>query len=186
MRENPIGTATTRSAERSPRRSLLATGALITALLALASGLVLVAAADPGRQMPDEGREHVPEGAAVRYGHYPPTSGPHWPNWVPWNVYTEQVPPELWVHNLEHGGIVILYRCDTPCPSLVQQLQAVFTTFPRSKWGHVKLVIAPDPKLRTRLAILAWTWIDEMEEFDRERLLRFYRTRVDRGPEDVP
>jgi hypothetical protein len=62
----------------------------------------------------------------------------------------------------------------------------VFTTFPRSKWGHVKLVIAPDPKLRTRLAILAWTWIDEMEEFDRERLLRFYRTRVDRGPEDVP
>jgi len=165
-------------------------GRLTTALLLLlvAAGLLAprLAVAEVGRQTPDAGQEHVPEGARVRYGHYPPTSGPHWPRWAAWGAYDRDVPPEVWVHNLEHGGIVILYRCDAPCPVLVQQLREAFTTFPKSKHGHVKLLIAPDPKLRTRLAILAWTWIDELEEFDRERLLRFYRTHVDQGPEDMP
>jgi hypothetical protein len=96
------------------------------------------------------------------------------------------VPEETWVHNLEHGGIVILYRCDTPCPELVQQLREVYATFPKSKYGHVKLLINPYRKLKTRLAVLAWTLIDEMNEFNRERLLRFYRAHVDQGPEDVP
>jgi len=164
----------------------LAAGPLIVALFALAELSVLAAASEPGRRMPDEGQAHVPEGTRVRYGHYPPTSGPHWPRWAPWDVYTREVPPELWVHNLEHGGIVILYHCDAPCPELIGQLREVIAGFPRSKHGHVKLLIAPDPKVRTRLAILAWTWIDELEEFDRERLLRFYRTHVDQGPEDMP
>jgi len=96
------------------------------------------------------------------------------------------VPPEIWVHNLEHGGIVILYHCDTPCPELVRQLQDVYATFPKSKYGHVKLLIAPDKRLTTRLATLAWNWMDQTDTFDRKRLLRFYRAYMDRGPEDVP
>jgi hypothetical protein len=161
-------------------------GAPLAALLVLGGRCAAGTAADAGRPVPEEGREHVPVGTPVTYGHHPPTSGPHWPTWTLWNVYTEEIPPEVWVHNLEHGGIVILYRCDQPCPSLVQQLRDVFATFPKTKWSHVRLVIAPDRQLRTRLAILAWGRIDEMEEFDRERLLRFYRERVDRGPEDMP
>jgi hypothetical protein len=47
-------------------------------------------------------------------------------------------------------------------------------------------VIAPDPKIKTPFATLAWTWLDELPSFDRDRLLRFYRAHVDRGPEDVP
>jgi hypothetical protein len=101
-------------------------------------------------------------------------------------MYDQELPPELWVHNLEHGGIVILYRCETPCKELVQQLTDAYRSFPKSKHGHVKLVIAPYRKLKTRLAILAWTWIDELAEFDREQLLRFYQAHIDRGPEDVP
>jgi hypothetical protein len=139
-----------------------------------------------GQRMPDEGQGHVPAGTPVTYGHDPPTSGPHWPSPAPWGEYDQEIRPEVWVHNLEHGGIVILHRCDIPCPELVQQLRDVHTDFPKSKYGHVKLLIAPYRKLRTRLAILAWTWIDELETFDRERLLRFYRAHLDRGPEDVP
>jgi len=101
-------------------------------------------------------------------------------------VYDEPIPEEVWVHNLEHGGIVILYHCPTPCPDLERQLREVYATFPGSKYGHVKLLVTPYPRLKTRLAILAWTWIDELEEFDRERLLRFYRAHLDQGPEDVP
>lgn len=158
----------------------------LAVLIVAGSWMVLGGSAEVGRSMPNEGRQHVPLGTQVRYGHYPPTSGPHWPRPAPWGEYEQEVPEEAWVHNLEHGGIVILYRCDTPCPELVRQLREVYATFPKSKYGNVKLLIAPNQKLKTRLAILAWTWIDEMDEFDRERLLRFYQAHVDRGPEDVP
>jgi len=136
--------------------------------------------------MPDEGRHHVARGTPVAYGHRPPTSGPHWPQPERWGVHDEPVPPEAWVHNLEHGGLVILYRCARPCPELLGLLAGAYQTFPRSKWGHVKLLIAPYPRLSVPLAILAWAWIDELPGFDRERLLRAYTAHVDRGPEDLP
>jgi len=167
------------------RRRLLKKVA-IAALAAIGIFVVSQASAQVGRQMPDEGYQHVPDGTAATYGHQPPTSGQHWPRWAAWEFQARELPPEIWVHNLEHGGIVILYRCDTPCPDLIQQLRELYTTFPKSKHGHVKLLTSPHQKLKTRLAILAWTWIDEMEEFDRQRLLRFYQAHVDRGPEDVP
>jgi hypothetical protein len=68
----------------------------------------------------------------------------------------------------------------------VKQLRALYTTFPRAKNGKVKMVVSPDPKITSPIAILAWTWIDELPRIDRDRLLRFYRAHVDRGPEDVP
>jgi hypothetical protein len=169
---------------------------LLAALLSLSAAPPVVSAAglwlgafaqsEVGRKVPDEGQQHISTGTRAKYNHTPPTSGPHWPQWARWGVYEQEIPEELWVHNLEHGGIVILYRCDSPCPQLIAQLKEVYATFPKSKHGHVKLVITPYPKLKTRLAILAWTWIDELTSFDRERLLAFYRAHLDRGPEDVP
>lgn len=156
------------------------------ALMVVGSLTAAEVGAEVGRRMPDEGFQHVPEGTPGTYGHQPPTSGQHWPRWARWDFYTREVPPEIWVHNLEHGGTVILYRCDTPCPDLIQQLRGLYDTFPKSKHGHVKLLITPHQKLGTRLAILAWTWLDELDQFDRERLLRFYQDHVDKGPEDVP
>ena len=167
------------------RRRLLKKVA-VAALAAIGIFVVSRASAEVGRRMPDEGYQHVPEGTGATYGHQPPTSGQHWPRWAAWEFQAREVPPEVWVHNLEHGGIVILYRCDAPCPDLIQQLQELYTSFPKSKHGHVKLLTTPHQKLKTRLAILAWTWIDEMEEFDRQRFLRFYQAHVDKGPEDVP
>ena len=150
-------------------------------------GLVTVASAQ-GRQMPDEGQAHIPrDKSGVYRSPYPPTSGQHWGNlWAEWEMYGDPMPPEVFVHNLEHGGIVLLYRCDTPCPDLVGQLRDLYRTFPKGKHGKVKMVVAPDPKIKTPIAVLAWTWINELPGFDRERLLRFYRDHVDRGPEDVP
>jgi hypothetical protein len=159
--------------------------------LVLALALLVVfssAAAAQGRQMPDEGQAHIPNDTSGVYkAPYPPTSGQHWGNtWAEWEMYDHPIPPEVFVHNLEHGGIVLLYRCDTPCPALVSELRDLYRTFPTGKHGKVKMVIAPDPKIRTPIAILAWTWLDELPQLDRDRLLRFYRAHVDRGPEDVP
>ena len=158
----------------------------ILVVLALV-GLAAVANAQ-GRQIGDEGQTHIPNGQSGVYtAPYPPTSGQHWGNtWAEWEMYDDPIPPEVFVHNLEHGGIVLLYRCDTPCPDTVAELRDLYRTFPRAKHGKVKMVVAPDLKIRTPFAILAWAWLDELGSFDRDRLLRFYRAYVDHGPEDVP
>jgi uncharacterized protein DUF3105 len=136
--------------------------------------------------MPDLGGGHVPEGRPIQYPSYPPTSGSHWPRPAPWGVYDFELTPEVFVHNLEHGGIAVLYHCPEPCPDLEAQLRGAFAILPRSKHGHVKLIAFPAPRVDHRLTFLAWTWIEELEEFDLGRLLRFYSAHVDRGPEDVP
>ena len=152
----------------------------------LLAGPALAQEAGPGRKMPDRGYDHVPEGTRATYPEYPPTSGPHWPRWAKWGVYSEAVPEELFVHNLEHGGVVILYRCPTPCPDVADQLEETFAALPKSKHGHVKVVVSPNGRIKTRFALLAWTRLDQFDRFDHERIVRFVRAWQDKGPEDVP
>jgi len=91
-----------------------------------------------GDQTPVEPANHISPGTQARYLTDPPTSGPHYsvrgeaP--LPWGFYARQYPPEDWVHNLEHGGVVILYNCPQPqvlvargwsrptCPALTPSL----------------------------------------------------------------
>ena len=157
--------------------------------LVLAAGVLVVTVAaqpEPGRKMPDRGQTHVSQGTPITYDSYPPTSGSHWPVWARWGVSQDPVPEEVFVHNLEHGGIVLLYKCATPCPEVTRQLEEVFRTLPPSKYGHVKVVLSPNARLRTRFALLAWTRLDEFDQLDRERIARFVRAYQDKGPEDVP
>ena len=72
--------------------------------------------------VPDQGREHVDEGTPVTYKHVPPASGPHYPVTLQYGLYEQDVPEGYWIHNLEHGAIVILYKCSQPCPDLVKSL----------------------------------------------------------------
>jgi hypothetical protein len=161
--------------------------AAVLATVAITPVLAPVIAQDgPGRVMPNRGQEHVAQGTTVPYQEYPPTSGPHWPVWAKWGVYQEPIPEEVFVHNLEHGGIVILYRCSTPCPETVQELQETFAALPKSKYGHVKVVVTPNSRIRTRFALLAWTRLEEFDRFDRQRVVRFVTAWQDKGPEDVP
>jgi Protein of unknown function (DUF3105)/Coiled-coil domain-containing protein 56 len=50
----------------------------------------------------------------VRYAVTPPVGGPHNPVWMNAGVYTEPIPSERAVHNLEHGVVWITYRPDLP------------------------------------------------------------------------
>jgi hypothetical protein len=166
---------------------VLAGAAVLTAWLALTPALAPAdTAVGPGRKMPGRGQTHVQQGARIPYEEYPPTSGSHWPVWAKWGVYTEPIPEEVFVHNLEHGGIVLLYNCPTPCPDVVRQLGETVAALPKSKHGHVKVVITPNSRIKTRFALLAWTRLDEFDRFDRQRVVRFVTAWQDKGPEDVP
>lgn len=104
-------------------------------------------------------------------------------------MYTDAVPEGYWVHDLEHGAVVVLYRCPgdrTGCPEITEPLRRVYAAAPPGNYGQVKMVVTRYPGLRTPVAALAWNRIPELDAPDEGRLLDFYRAYVDRGPEDVP
>jgi hypothetical protein len=80
----------------------------------------------PGPGTPGDtalGHDHV-EGP-VKYAVTPPVGGPHNPVWMNAGLYTEPIPSERAVHNLEHGVVWITYRPDLP-KSQVSELTALF------------------------------------------------------------
>ena len=60
----------------------------------------------------------------VTYSVVPPVGGPHNATWMNAGVYTEPVPSERAVHNLEHGAVWITYD-----PKLSKQEVAALTAF---------------------------------------------------------
>ena len=80
----------------------------------------------------------------------PPTSGPH--NELPavYGFYEDPVPLAQTIHNLEHGAIVIHYGPDVPDAD-VQALRTFYNDDPNG------LLVAPLPKLGTKIALTAWT-----------------------------
>jgi len=179
---------------RKQQQNILRMVGIAIVVVAVIGGIVFLVAcamqADvslPGTPVADEGRNHIPDTQQPQYAHYPPASGPHYDAPANWGTYDQPLPEGRWVHNLEHGGIVILFKCPSNCPDLVQQLKDFYAAAPQSKaWKEVKLVVTPYDHMEHQLAVVAWDWIDEMDSFDSARLLKFYNAHLDRGPEDAP
>jgi hypothetical protein len=146
-------------------------GATIVAALVVA-GVVgwfaYRAAADlPGERLPDLGNQHIQSVSDPHepYNSDPPTSGPHLPYLAPWGVHTRPIPPQLQVHNLEDGGVLVQYNCE--CPEVVDKLRGIVQRYERF------VILAPYPPMKSRIALTAWTRLDRLEEFDERRIVRF-------------
>lgn len=164
-------------------------------LTLLATSLALLLAAcggsgdkpPTGREMPDQGRVHVATGSVIAFPNYPPSSGPHYETWLPWRFFDTEQAEGFWIHNLEHGGLVILYNCmGQPCDQLKTQLDGLYNKAKLDKYSAQKIVITANSKIKTRLAVIAWGWVDEFDQFDEARILAFYDARNNKGPEDRP
>jgi len=55
------------------------------------------------------------------YNSYPPTSGPHIEQELPGKVFTKEIPEPIQVHMLEHGSVLIQYKC-SDCDDLIKNL----------------------------------------------------------------
>lgn len=137
--------------------------------------------------IPEESGVIVPEGEDIAYQHYPPASGSHYPVVLQYGLYEgEDVHAGYWVHSLKRGAIVVLYKCDQPCPDLVQSLGDMLDAFPETKWGNRKIVIAPYGQMDVPLMAVAWNVQMPLDQFDPQALIDFYARHVDQGPEDLP
>lgn len=180
--------------EQQRRRGHYGRWAFLAVGIALTLGIVIAAIwfiARPGEALgqtvPLEGQRHVDEGTPTTYRSNPPSSGDHYPTTAPYAVHEQPVPPGYWIHNLEHGAIVVLYNCPAGCADLVAQLRDAFQAFPRSKnFNRVKMVVVPYRDMERRLAYVAWGKVLETDQYDREQLLRFYNAYLDKGPELAP
>lgn len=146
------------------------------------------AAAPPGQeQVPVETGTHIPNGARGHWASDPPASGEHYPAPAPWGFTDQRLPPETWVHNLEHGGVAVLYSCPGGCPADVAAIRAFIQGAPPDPmFGEVKLVDAPYPVPGHRFALVAWGWRLFLDSWDPEAARAFYLQHVNRGPEVLP
>ncbi len=107
-----------------------------------------------------------------------PTGGNHHPCWAAWGEHTKPPGDERWVHNMEHGGVVFLYRCPDGCEAEVEQLRNYAATLPQGTW-----VLAPEPNLSSRFGVVAWGFKLQTDCFDLAATTAFYDLHEGNGPE---
>jgi hypothetical protein len=128
-----------------------------------------------------EGGGHVDIGTAIEWMHEPPHSGKHYPTWSSAGEKDEPVERGFWVHNLEHGWIVLAYNCPEGCDAELDLLREVLDARP----DH-DVLLTPDPLLEgPRFAAISWTWVHAFEQPVVEDLLCFIDQHYDHAPETV-
>jgi hypothetical protein len=139
---------------------------------------------------------HIANPAATpkEWNSFPPTSGPHFGQWVIWGEYDEPVRLAQAVHNLEHGGIVMYYGSDVPAEE-VAQLRNFYRSDPAG------MLLSPLPRLGDKIALTAWyaptegdeVLVDESQgilaectDFDENAFEAFRDAYRFQGPERIP
>ncbi len=147
----------------------------------------------PGYVQPDMGHLHEATGNTVTYRYCPPASGKHYNSSgqgpIRGGLYGpgDQAVPPGWVHNLEHGAIVLLYSCRAPegqtAPACTdagqQQLADLLARWPDSPIckipkGPLTPVIARYDDMAWNYAALVWDVVLPMDQIDDALLFEFY------------
>ncbi len=141
-----------------------------------------------GQLQDDMGRGHVAVGTPLTYTFCPPASGKHYNasglGPIPPRFYgpDDGTVPQGWIHDLEHGGMVILYNCArSGCDTGAQdQLRKLATTFPESPvckipGGLLSPVIARFDQMKTSFAAVVWGRVLFQDKLDVPEILDFFK-----------
>jgi hypothetical protein len=104
---------------------------------------------------------------------------------------TDTIAPMNWIHNLEHGGLVVLYRGDSEgvTPGGQDAFKTFFDSFPPGPIcdtppGTLSPVIARFDQMKWPYAVLVWQRVLPMETWDPALALQFYATEAVRKDAD--
>jgi hypothetical protein len=173
---------------REQRKKRFMIGGIAVGVAVLAIALVVLffprPAADSMRQVPLEQATHVEEGSPLTYRNRPPSSGMHYgtlPQASDYRMYDQPLTPGRWVHMLEHGAVAVLYRPDLCDQACVDTLASVWDNAPRSNLvgGIRHLVITPYQNMDHPVAVVAWGYVDEIDQADKDRILADIRSKMD-------
>ena len=116
----------------------------------------------------------------------PPCIGRHREQWARWGEYA-YCPPQRWVHNLEHGGVVFLYDpCLTPeSVCAIRQYVAKWQAhFSRKREGF-RFVMTPFKDLMRSVSVVAWGRLFASDCFNVRAMDRFITENYRHAWEDV-
>ena len=141
-------------------------------------------------QHADEGAVHIDQCSPTTYLTNPPSSGNHYPIWANYRVYDKPVPWGFLVHQLEHGAVVISYRCPAGpagCNVDLTDVQAFLATLPPDDvcLARKLITVVPDPALDVAFAASAWTWTLRADCFDAAAFGDFVTQHYGQGRERV-
>ena len=89
--------------------------------------------------------------------------GPHCPSTIPCRVHPTAQNRCEWIHNMEHGHMVLAYNCPMGCDDIVQALSAFQAASPRS-------LVTPDPMLQSKVAAMVWGYSWASDAVDQAKL----------------
>lgn len=140
-----------------------------------------------GVEQPDQGRDHIEVGQEHEpYNSDLPSSGPHYSNSqapARWGIHDQELPPEVFVHNLEHGGIVVAYHPDLPADQIKKIKELFGSPFSDSKFKPSKPLVFPRAKNSKPIMLAGWRRTLNLDNYDEEKLKQFYLTNVGIAPE---
>lgn len=141
----------------------------------------------PGESFASQGQDHVALRTPFEYNSNPPSSGPHYQSQANWGIYDHEVLDQIFIHNLEHGGIWIAYR-PTIAPQALEDLKALV-----KELAGRKIVMAPRAANDADVALVSWTRVLKFDLVgsglspDQQALVRaFHRAWINHSPEQVP
>ncbi len=125
-----------------------------------------------------------PGGTSDEWNTDPPTAGPHYAEAAIFNAYDEELELARVVHDLEHGGIYILYGKDVPAAT-VDELRAFYDDH------RTATILAPLHRLGDEFAIGAWYahsdpamgYLAKCRTFDEKAVAAFFSAFQFKGPE---
>lgn len=114
----------------------------------------------------------------------PPTSGPHFGTPAIFGIYEEPLELARVVHNLEHGGVFILYGSGVP-EKTVNELRSFYDSH------RTGTVMAPLDTLKKQFALGAWVsdgeggnaYLAKCRRYDENAVSIFFRAFQFQGPE---
>jgi hypothetical protein len=110
------------------------------------------------------------------YSTNPPTSGPHNPSPLPWDIYDTPQDDESIVHSLEHGGVIVSYH-PSLAPAVVARLRALVELYPE------EVILAPRPANDVPIALTSWGRLQKFAEYDEPAIQNFIDRNRAHGPE---
>lgn len=133
----------------------------------------------------NEGWTHVATGTPIAYAANPPASGPHYGTWGKYSAHTSALPRGHYVHDLEHGAIVLLYRPDAPV-EVRDALAETYRAIPDDpSCGHKRALLTADSELDVPVAAVAANVVLKADFVAREAILTFVTAHRGKGPENV-
>ena len=192
-----------REQQRAARKRNLITGGIIAVVAAIVVGAIYfqrqeesqpvgVAEEQAGCTAIEEPAEaesavHVPDGTPVDYATSPPTSGDHYATPADASFYPpqglDQIPPEQFVHNLEHGQIVFWYSPDAP-DEIVNDIEDYIDKQSGSQGQALLATPYEDIESPRTFAMTGWGAMQSCTRFSESVVNAFREEYQGRGPEN--